>query len=85
MDKGRKQYLTSSHADEMESQHQRRQRKIREHYAKHEPNCPQPLEENAFVKGKFGMRRRYFVDHRDKINVHSLNEALAESTNAMRK
>ncbi|KPI84734.1 hypothetical protein ABL78_6227 [Leptomonas seymouri] len=85
MDKRRKEYLCSSHKDEMEEKYKRRQREIHEYFATHEPNCPEPLEENAFVKGKFGMRRRYYVDHRGKIDAISLGQAIGEGTNAMRK
>ncbi|KAL7701171.1 hypothetical protein NQL31_007193 [Lotmaria passim] len=85
IDPKRKAYLRSSHADEMEDKYKRRQREIHEYFATHEPNCPEPLEENAFVKGKFGMRRRYYVDHRGKLDAMALNDAIAESTNAMRK
>jgi hypothetical protein len=85
IDKSRKEYLRSSHADEMKSKYQQRQQEIHEYFATHEPNCPEPLEENAFVKGKFGMRRRYLIDHRGKLDAFALNDALGESTNAMRK
>ncbi|KPA78497.1 putative mitochondrial hypothetical protein [Leptomonas pyrrhocoris] len=84
-DKNNKERPRGSYREEMDSERARRQRAIHEFFATHEPNCPEPLEENAFVKGQFGMRRRYFVDHRGKIDSIALGAAVADSTNAMRK
>ncbi|KAG5503618.1 hypothetical protein JIQ42_05840 [Leishmania sp. Namibia] len=85
IDKKRKRYLISSHAEEMEAKYQSRQQEIHEYYSTHEPNCPEPLPENSFVKGQFGMRRRYYVDRCGKIDPRALGEAVDEGTNAMRK
>ncbi|CAG9572425.1 conserved hypothetical protein [Leishmania major strain Friedlin] len=85
VDKKRKRYLISPHTEEMEAKYQSRQRELHEYFATHEPNCPEPLPENSFVKGQFGMRRRYYVDHRGKIDPHALGNAVDEGTNAMRK
>ncbi|GET87751.1 hypothetical protein, conserved [Leishmania tarentolae] len=85
IDKKRKRYLVSPHTEEMEAKYQSRQRELHEYFAKHEPNCPEPLPENSFPKGQFGMRRRYYVDHRGKLDPHALGSAVDEGTNAMRK
>ncbi|CAM38018.1 conserved hypothetical protein [Leishmania braziliensis MHOM/BR/75/M2904] len=85
IEKKRKRYLISPHTEEMEAKYQRRQREVHEYFATHEPNCPEPLPENGFIKGQFGMRRRYYVDRRDKIDPHALGNAVDEGTNAMRK
>lgn len=85
IDKQRKRYLLSSHEDEMKEKYEQRQQHLHEYFSTHEPNCPEPLAENAFVKGKFGMRRRWFIDRRDQINPTTLGDALGDSTNAMRK
>lgn len=85
MDKKLKRYLISPHTEEMEAKYQSRQRELHEYFSTHEPNCPEPLPENSFVKGQFGMRRRYYVDHRGKIDPRALGNAMDEGTNAMRK
>ncbi|KAG5507577.1 hypothetical protein JKF63_06526 [Porcisia hertigi] len=85
IEKKRKRYLISSHTEEMEAKYQSRQREVHTYFATHEPNCPEPLPENSFVTGHFGMRRRYYVDRSGHIDPHALGRAMDEGTNAMRK
>ncbi|KAG5481012.1 hypothetical protein LSCM1_06687 [Leishmania martiniquensis] len=85
IDKKRKRYLISSHAEEEEAKYKSRQRELHEYFATHEPNCPEPLPENSFVTGQFGMRRRYYVDRRGTMDPRTIGEAVDEGANAMRK
>lgn len=59
--------------------------KIAAYYQTEQPDKPQPLPENSFPFGKFGMRRRLHVDRRRDLDLASFSDAMAESSNAFRK
>lgn len=59
--------------------------KIAAFYQTEQPDKPQPLPENTFAFGKFGMRRRLHVDRRRDRDLASFSDAMAESSNAFRK
>lgn len=76
--------VSRSHRAEM-TDRQREKVEAQDRYYAQQVGKPAPLSENAFVNGKFGMRRRLHRTREDAIDLRSLSQAVDEGSNAMRK